>query len=75
MSSLSLSMARLLWTKDHKLRLLHEAWPTPSHFAGVQTYSHGRRLWSHRVTVSLAVMNAQHMADLKMSVTEKATGP
>lgn len=74
-SGLSLSVTRLLWTKDHHLSLLHETRPTPSHFAGIQTCSHGRRLWSRRVTVSPAVTNARHMADLKINVTEKATGP
>lgn len=65
----------LLWTKDHNLSSSHEIQPIPSHFAGVQIHSHCRRLWSHRVIVSPAVMDAQHMADLKINVMKKATGP
>lgn len=69
-----LFLSCLLWTKDHNLSLSHETQPIPSDFAGVQIHSLCRRLWSHRVIVSPAVMDAQHMADLKINVMKKATG-
>lgn len=75
MLSLSVSISSLLWTKNHNLSLSHEIQPTPPHFAGIQIHCHGRRLWSHRMIVSLAVMGVQHMADLKINAMKKATGP